>query len=140
MNSVVLIRRLTKDPDLRYIPVTGTPVATFTLAVDKQLSKDKKQELESRNQPTADFIRIVAWGKMGENCANYLKKGLLTAVQGRIQNRSYELGDGTKRYITEVVASNVEFLEWADSKQDNTNDGFGDIEGFHPVYDDDIPF
>lgn len=149
MNNVVLIGRLTKDPELRYIPNSGTPVSTFTLAVDKQVSREKKQEMEARNQPTADFIRIVVWGKMAEVSANYLAKGRLTAVQGRIQTGSYEDKDGKRVYTTEVVASSVEFLEWGDSKKspgfDNQGSGnqgsdFSDIEGFHPTDNDDIPF
>ena len=97
MNNVVLIGRLTRDPELRYIPVTGTAVARFSIAVDKGLSREKKQEMESKNQPTADFINIVVWGKTAENCANYLVKGRLVGVQGRIQTGSYEK-DGIKRY------------------------------------------
>ena len=149
MNSVVLVGRLTKDPELRYIP-SGTAVSTFTLAVDKNLSREKKQEMESRNQPTADFIRIVVWGKQAENCANYLAKGRLVAVQGRIETGSYEK-DGIRRYTTDIVANNVEFLEWGDSNRssstssnNNNNDDndfdFPDIEGFHPTGNDDIPF
>lgn len=144
MNNVVLIGRLTRDPELRYIP-SGTPVSTFTLAVDKGLSRDKKQEMESRNQPTADFIRIVVWGKQAENCANYLTKGRLVGIQGRIQTSSYDDKDGNKRYATDVVANNVEFLEWGDSA--NRTPSFNDspldypgIEGFHPTDNDDIPF
>ncbi len=150
MNNVVLIGRLTRDPELRYIPGSGAAVSTFTLAVDKQLSRDKKQEMESKNQPTADFIRIVAWGRVAENCANYLVKGRLVAVQGRIQTGSYDDKDGKRIYTTEVVAQNVEFLEWGDtnkspaSNQSNSsgsNDSnFGGIEGFHPADNDDIPF
>ena len=145
MNNVVLIGRLTKDPELRYIPNSGTPVSTFTLAVDKQLSRDKKQEMEARNQPTADFINIVVWGRMAENCANYLNKGLLVAVQGRIQTGSYEAKDGSRRYTFEVVANNVEFLEWGDNKNNTSDFGsrdtdFSGIEGFHPTDNDDIPF
>lgn len=145
MNNVVLIGRLTRDPELRYIP-SGTAVCSFSLAVDKGLSREKKQEMESRNQPTADFINIQVWGKMGENCANYLAKGRLVGIQGRIQTGSYDAKDGTKRYTTEVVANQVEFLE----RGDNTNKssgGFNDssldypgIEGFHPTDNDDIPF
>lgn len=151
MNNVVLIGRLTRDPELRYIP-SGTAVSTFDLAVDKNMSREKKQEMESRNQPTADFIRIVVWGKQAENCANYLGKGRLVAVQGRIQTGSYEK-DGIKRYTTDVVANNVEFLEWGDTNRSsnpsdtsgntNNNDNdfnFPDIEGFHPTDNDDIPF
>jgi len=144
LNNVVLIGRLTKDPELRYIPNSGTPVSTFTLAVDKQLSKEKKQEMESRNQPTADFIRVVVWRRMAEVCANYLAKGRLTAVQGRIQTGSYEDKDGKRVYTTEVVANSVEFLEWGDNDQsqnfDSQGSDFSDIEGFHPTDNDDIPF
>lgn len=123
MNLVVLIGRLTRDPELKYLANTGTPVATFSLAVDRELSKDKKQEAESKGQPTADFINIIVWGKQAENCANYLKKGRLAAVSGRLQSRSYEGKDGTKRYITEVVATRIKFLEWGD-KENNIPAGF----------------
>ena len=147
MNSVVLIGRLTRDPELRYTPSSGNAVCSFTLAVDKQLSREKKQEMEARNQPTADFINIVVWGKTAENCANYLAKGRMTAVQGRIQSRSYDDKDGRRVYVTEVVAQNVEFLEWPDSSRggnsgfDNRKDNdFPGIEGFHPTDNDDIPF
>lgn len=146
MNNVVLIGRLTRDPELRYIPNTGTPVSTFTLAVDKGLSREKKQEMESRNQPTADFIRIVVWGKQAENCANFLVKGRLVGIQGRIQTGSYTDNSGNKRYTTDVVASQVEFLEWGDNNNKSSG-GFNDssmdfpgIEGFHPIDNDDIPF
>lgn len=145
MNNVVLIGRLTRDPELRYIPNSGTPVSTFTLAVDKNLSRDKKQEAESKNQPTADFIRIVVWGKQAENCANYLVKGRLIAVNGRIQTSTYDDKDGKKVYVTDVVANNVEFLEWGEgaNKGGNSNQSdssFSGIEGFHPTDNDDIPF
>lgn len=122
MNNVVLIGRLCADPELRYTP-SGVATCSFRLAVDKGLPKNKKQEMESKGQPTADFINIVVWGKQAENCANYLKKGRLAAVSGRLQSRSYEGKDGTKRYITEVVATRVEFLEWGD-KDNNIPAGF----------------
>lgn len=130
MNNVNLIGRLVRDPELRYIP-SGTAVTKFTLAVDKNLSREKKQEAESKGQPTADFINIVVWGKQAENCANFLVKGRQVAIQGRIQSGSYEK-DGTRVYTTDVVASNVEFLEW-DKKEESIPDGF------HPV-NDEIPF
>ena len=145
MNNVVLIGRLTRDPELRYIP-SGTAVATFNLAVDKGLSREKKQEMESKNQPTADFINIVVWGRIAENCANYLEKGRLVGVQGRIQTGRYEK-DGRMVYTTEVVANQVEFLEWGDSSNRSQEDSslnsdtdFGGPEGFHPIENDDIPF
>ena len=143
LNNVVLIGRLTRDPELRYIPNSGTPVTTFTLAVDKQLSREKRQEFESKGQPTADFINIVVWGRPAENCANYLSKGLLAAVQGRIQSRSYDGNDGIRRYVTEVVANNVEFLEWKDDNRRNFNspdNDFPGIDGFEPIDDENIPF
>lgn len=141
MNNVVLIGRLTRDPDLRYIQGSGTAVTKFGLAVDKGLSKDKKEEMQSKGQSTADFINIVVWGKMAENAANYLTKGKLVGIQGRLQSGSYEK-DGVKVYTTDVVATNVEFLEWGD-KQNNsqsTDSGYSGIEGFQPADDDDIPF
>ena len=146
MNSVVLIGRLTKDPELRFLPGNGMAVSSFSIAVDKVLSREKKQELESKGQPTADFINIVVWGKQAESCANYLAKGRLVAIQGRIQSRSYEARDGSKRYITEVVANRVQFLEWGnDSPSQNSGksfeqDDFMDADGFQPVDEDDIPF
>lgn len=124
MNSVILIGRLTKDPELKYLANTGTPVTTFNLAVDKQLSKEKKQELAEKGEPTADFINIVVWGKQAENCANYLAKGRLVAIQGRIQSRSWETENG-RRYATEVVANQVQFLEWG--KDNDIPDGFIEV-------------
>jgi single-strand DNA-binding protein len=140
MNNVVLIGRLTRDPELRYLEGSGTSVSNFTLAIDRQLSKEKKAEAESKGYPTADFINIVVWGKQAENCVNYLVKGRLVAVNGRLQSRSYDAKDGTKRYVTEVVANNVQFLEWGDNNSDNKSNDFDDIDGFTPVDDSDIPF
>lgn len=139
MNNVVLIGRLVKDPELRYIPNSGTPVSTFTLAVDKNMSKDKKLEMEAKNQPTADFIRIVVWGKQGENAANFLNKGRLVGIQGRIQTGSYERDDGTRVFTTDIVANSVEFLEYADN-QGQSGSNYDDVPGFHPTDNDDIPF
>src|SRR6185312_4462740 len=101
LNRVILIGRLTKDPELRYTP-NGVAVTQFTLAVDRPYSKDKKE---------ADFIPIVTWKQQAEHCANYLRKGRLAAVDGRLQIRSYENNEGRKVYVTEVVADNVRFLE-----------------------------
>lgn len=133
MNLVVLIGRLTRDPELKYLANTGTPVATFSLAVDKQLSKEKKQELAEKGEPTADFINIVVWGKQAENCANYLAKGRLVAIQGRIQSRSWETENG-RRYATEVVANQVQFLEWG--KNNDIPDGFVEVN----LESENIPF
>lgn len=148
MNNVVLIGRLVRDPELRYLPNGGTAVARFSLAVDRGLSKEKKEEAQSKGQPTADFINIVVWGKQAENCANYLKQGRQVAIQGRIQTGSYVAQDGNKRYTTDVVANNVQFIDWGDSagnkpsyKPSASSDDsspFMDMPG--DIGDDDIPF
>jgi single-strand DNA-binding protein len=104
MNHIVLIGRLTRDPELRYTP-NGLAVATFTLAVDRDRAPNQQGEKET------DFIRIVTWQKQAEVCANYLKKGRLVAIEGRLQIRNYETQDGQKRTAAEVVANRVQFLE-----------------------------
>jgi len=109
LNIVVLIGRLTADPELRYTQA-GNAVATFNLAVDRPF-KNAQGESET------DFIPIVVWGKSAEACANHLAKGRLCAVAGRIQVRSWEDQQGQRRYRTEVVANNVRFLEWGDRAQ-----------------------
>lgn len=137
MNNCVLIGRLCADPELKYLPNGGTPVCNFTLAVDKMLSKDKKEEFESKGYPTADFINIVVWNKQAENCANYLAKGRLAAVQGSIQTRNWEDQEGRKRYATEVVANNVQFLEWGDKKDNNDTNDYVDRDN---SAEDNLPF
>lgn len=102
LNRVVLIGRLTRDPELRYTP-QGVPVASFTLAIDRPVVADKEKQ--------ADFVDCVAWRKLGETVANYTTKGRLLAVEGRLQIRSYEAQDGSKRKIAEVVADEVRFLD-----------------------------
>ena len=134
MNNVVLIGRATKDLELKYLQ-TGTAVSTFTIAVDRGLSKEKQEEAKSKGQPTADFINIVAWGKQAEFIADKLKKGKLVGVQGKIQTRTYDANDGSKRYITEIVAQQLEILEWDNS---NNNDDY--MQGFKEVDSDNIPF
>lgn len=102
LNRIVLIGRLTRDPELRFTQ-SGKAVCQFTLAVDRAFTgADGNRE--------ADFINIVVWNKAGENCAQYLAKGRMTAVDGRLQIRSYEDKDGNRRYATEVIAENVRFL------------------------------
>jgi len=127
MNKCVLIGRLTKDPDLRYTP-NGVAVAKFTLAVDRQFSKEKE----------TDFIPCVVWQKQAENCANYIGKGSLVAVEGRIQVRTYEAKDGGKRWATEVIAEQVRFL---DRRGTDTNVGSKTEMGHEVEFnEDDIPF
>lgn len=116
MNKVVLIGRLTKDPELKFTPGSGTAVATVTLAVDRRLpNKDGQRE--------ADFITVVIWGKQAENTANFMSKGRLLGVSGRIQVRSYDAKDGTRRYVTEVVAEEVQFLDRGNGAGGNNNAG-----------------
>src|SRR5215813_11933631 len=115
MNRVVLVGRLTKDPDLRYTP-NGVPVATFTLAVNRPFSSQSGDR-------EADFINCVVWRKPAENVANFLKKGSLAGVDGRLQTRSYEGQDGKRVYVTEVVAESVQFLEPRGASQGSRNDG-----------------
>lgn len=102
MNKVVLIGRLTRDPELRYTG-SNTAVATFSLAVNRNFTNQQGER-------EADFINIVVWRKQAENVKNYLSQGSQVAIEGRIQTRSYDDNNGQKRYITEVVADNVEFL------------------------------
>ncbi|MDD7463635.1 MAG: single-stranded DNA-binding protein [Anaerococcus sp.] len=125
MNRVVLVGRLTRDPELRYTQ-SRTAVCSFSLAVDRGLSKQKRQEAEANNRPTADFPRITVWGVQAENASRYLHKGSQCAVDGRIQTDSYQDAQtGKMIYTTEVVAERVEFLDSRSSGQQNT--GFGNM-------------
>ncbi len=113
LNKIILIGRLTRDPELRYTP-NGTAVCNFSLAVERNFTnRDGEREV--------DFIDIVVWRRQAENCANHLAKGRLVAVEGRLQIRSYENSEGQKRRVTEVVANNVQFLEWADNNNRSKN-------------------
>ncbi len=104
-NRIILIGRLTRDPELRYVP-SGQPVASFTLAVDRPFQN------QQGNRET-DFIDVVAWRKTAEQVSQYLSKGRMVAVEGRLQIRSYETQDGQKRKVAEVVADGVRFLDRA---------------------------
>jgi|SRR5690625_1645881 len=103
LNRVVLVGRLTRDPDLRYTP-NGVAVANFNIACNRPF---KNQQGENE----ADFINCVVWRKTAENLANYMRKGSMIGVDGRIQTRSYENKDGNMVYVTEVVAESIQFLE-----------------------------
>ena len=141
MNNVILIGRLIKDVELRYTQSSNATYARFTIAVDKGMSKDKKQELEANGQPTADFINIVVWGKQAENCQRYLQKGRNVAIQGRLQSGSYTAQDGTRKFVTEVWAERVQFIEWGEKKEDHTQP-FGQFDelGYTEATNEDIPF
>lgn len=105
MNKIIIIGRLTKDVEMRFTQA-GKAVANFTVAVDRQF-KNAEGEKET------DFIPVVVWGKLAENCSNYIGKGRLVAVSGRLQIRSYENNEGQRRYVSEIVADEVEFLDRA---------------------------
>ncbi len=103
LNRIILIGRLTRDPELRYTP-SGVAVARFTLAVERRQIKDREKE--------TDFIDIVVFQKQAETCANYIGKGRLVAVEGRLQIRSYDDSQGIRRKAAEVIADSVRFLDW----------------------------
>lgn len=136
MNKVVLVGRLTKDPELKFAQGTGTAVCTFTVAVNRRFKRE--------GQPEADFIPVVVFGKQAEATANYMSKGKLLSVSGNIQTRNYEAKDGTRRYVTEVIADEVDFLEWGGNKKNDTaatntsTSEFGS--DVTPIDDGDIPF
>ena len=112
MNRVVLVGRLTRDPEVRALP-TGNSVATFTLAINRNF-KNKEGNID------ADFINISVFGRQAENVGKYVSKGSQIGIEGRIQSRSYDAQDGTKRYVTDVVADNVEFMGSARNNNDNS--------------------
>ena len=154
MNKVILIGRLTRDPELRYTQ-SNIATATFSLAVDRTFSNQNGER-------EADFINIVVWRKQAENCKNYLQKGSQVAIEGRIQTRNYDGQDGKKVYVTEVVADNVQFLGAKNSNQgandtttpydfkqdtdesntstDVSSDPFADFGSSIEISDDELPF
>ena len=113
MNKAILIGRLTRNPELRYTS-SNRAVCQFTVAIDRPFTN------QSTGQREADFINVVAWDKTGENIGKYMTKGRLIAVEGRIQTRNYENNEGRKVYVTEVIASNVQFLESRNAAANNS--------------------
>lgn len=136
MNKVILMGRLTRDPEVRYTQ-TGKVVCQFTLAVDRFTTN-------AEGQREADFVPVVVWGKVGELCGNSLAKGHRALVDGRLQIRSYEAKDGSgKRWVTEVIASTVQFIERKSSSAAHEQTAAnGSMESFgSPVaFDEEIPF
>ena len=138
MNNVILIGRLTRDPEVRYT-AEEMAIATFTIAIDRPVKQGQEKK--------ADFPRVITFGKTAENCERYIIKGRKVAVQGRIQTGSYTNNDGQKVYTTDVVANTVEFLDYAQQGLTNGNTQSAQQatqapipEGFATVSDDDIPF
>jgi len=134
LNKVILIGRLVRDPELRYTPAEGVAVANFTLAVNRPFTNQ-------RGEQETDFIKIVAWRKLAETCANNLSKGRLVAVDGHLQIRSYEDREGIKRIAADVVARDVRFL---DARKDSFTDSDNSYDAFSSedldVKDEDVPF
>jgi single-strand DNA-binding protein len=130
LNRVILIGRLTRDPELKYTS-NGRPVSTFTLAVDRGFTNQQGER-------EADFIPIVAWNKLAETIAHNLVKGRLVAVEGKLRVRSYEAKDGGRRYVTEVIADEVQFLDWGKKSEKQKEPDYPDE--LTPVDDGDIPF
>ena len=136
MNKAILIGRLTRDPEVRYTQ-SGVAVCTFTLAVDRRFARKE----ENNGQPTADFIPIVCWRKLAEVCGNNLVKGRRISVEGRIQVRSYDAQDGSKRYVTEVVVTYFEFCGKKSDAPAPAQKATGAAGGFgQPIEDEEIPF
>lgn len=147
MNQIILIGRLTRDPELRYIAGSGMAVTTFTIAVDREYtSKDGKK--------MTDFIDIQTWGKSAENCANYIGKGSLVGVQGSLQIDTYQTQTGENRKAARVNANRVQFLDSRNKSESSyqkspsfepvgfepTNSGGLDTNAFQAIDDEDIPF
>lgn len=134
MNRIVLLGRLVRDPEVRYTQ-TGKVVTQFTIAVDRPFNNQEGQR-------EADFIPIVIWGKQAEVCGNSLTKGQRVLVEGRLQIRNYDAKDGSKRYVTEVIADHFEFIERKDSSNGSQNTGgFNDLGTSRNIpFDEEIPF
>ncbi len=130
MNKVILMGRLTKDPETRYTQSTNTQVTSFTLAVNRRFVKDGEER-------QADFINIVAWNKTAEFVSKYFKKGQQVGIIGRIQTRNWEDEQGQKHYATEVVAEEVYF---ADTKKEESTSAPTEENQFETTDDDDLPF
>lgn len=132
MNNVTLIGNLTRNPELRYA-TTGTAIGRFTLALNRPKKDGQDQQ--------ADFINIVTFGKLAENCGNYLAKGRKVGVEGRIQSGSYQDKEGRTIYTVDVLAHNVEFLSPMQNNSQSSSQDYSGIEGFQPTdSDDSIPF
>jgi len=129
MNNVTLVGRMTKDPEIKFAQGTGTAITTFTIAVNRRFKKE--------NQPDADFIPVVQFGKAAEATANYMTKGKLVSLVGSISTRNYEAKDGTRKYVTEVITNEVNFLEKGEKTERTPTKQNEDVT---PVSDDDIPF
>ena len=133
MNKVILVGRLGKDPEVRYTQ-SGKAVASFSLAVSRRVRNPQD------GQPTADFIPIVAWEKLAEICGNNLIKGSQVLVEGRLQVRNYDAQDGSKRYVTEVIAQDIEFMGKKIQNSGSSEKSGANQFGSEILPDEEIPF
>jgi single-strand DNA-binding protein len=131
MNKCILIGNLTKDPELS-TTTNGVAVCRFSIAVSRRYSN-------SDGERETDFLNIVVWRSLGENCHKFLKKGSKVGVVGNIQSRSYDAADGTKRYVTEIVAEEVEFLSTRNSDEPARTSS-EEVSKLQPIDDDGLPF
>ena len=131
MNKCILIGNLTKDPEITTTS-NGVSVCRFTLAVTRRFAN-------SEGERDTDFINIVAWRALADNCHKFIKKGSKVAVVGNIQSRSYDATDGTKRYVTEIVAEEVEFLNTR-AQDGQVTDRKDEVTKLEPIDDDSLPF
>lgn len=132
MNRIVLVGRLAQQPELRYTQ-SGIAVARLTVAVNRPF-------LNQQGEREADFIDVVVWRNQAENCANYLAKGRLVGIDGRLQIRSYETAEGQRRRVAEVVADRVEFLDRAKDAGQEGDDSSVQQSGDDSGFPDDVPF
>lgn len=134
MNKAILTGNLTRDPEHSVTP-NGVPVCRFTIAVQRRFA-------DAQGNRQADFLPVIAWRQLADLCARYLAKGRKVAVTGEIQTRSYDAQDGTKRYVTEIIADEVEFLSAAGQQQNNAPapSPAPPPSGFTAVDDDEMPF
>lgn len=140
MNNVILTGRIAKDLEIRYTQ-TGTAYCRLTLAVDRGMSKEKKQEAEAKGQPTADFINCVAWNKLAETINRYSGKGKKILVEGNIQTGSFTAEDGSKRYTTDILVNRAEILEFVDNNTAEDTQPFGQFDlPYEEATNEDIPF
>ena len=140
MNNVILTGRIAKDLELRYTQ-TGKAYCRLTLAVDRGMSKDKKQEAEAKGQPTADFINCVVWNKLAETINRYSGKGRKILVEGSIQTDNYTAQDGTKKYTTDILVNRAEILEFANNNTTEDTQLFGQFDlPYQEANNEDIPF
>lgn len=130
MNRATITGNLTKDPEHRTTP-NGISCTTFTVAVQRKFAKE---------EPKADFLNVVTWRTLADNCAKYLQKGSKVGVVGQIQTRNYDDKQGVKRYVTEIIADEVEFLDSKNKETKKPDDLFGDELAAFEEVDADLPF